>query len=143
MFLGKGVQQLYRRTPIPKCDFNKVAKQSNFIEIAIRHRIRNRNPVNLLHIFRTPFPKNISVRLLLALEFQVSIRQYQHLMLTIKFIEWYYFADLIYVSSSANIYQPQNTFSVEKNSHYIDFHLLNSLAFLIKLFSVQNNRDKM
>ena len=31
--------------------------QSNFIEIALRHRC---SPVNLLHIFRTPFPSNTS-----------------------------------------------------------------------------------
>ena len=35
------------------CDFNK---------IALRHRC---SPANLLHIFRTPFPKNISIRLFL------------------------------------------------------------------------------
>ena len=30
------MQQIYRRTPMPKCNFNKVAKlQSNFIEIAL------------------------------------------------------------------------------------------------------------
>ena len=38
---------------MPKCDFDKVAR--NFIEIALRHGC---SPVNLLHIFRTPFPKN-------------------------------------------------------------------------------------
>ena len=55
---------------MPKCNFNKVAKQSvisiklqsNFIEITLRHGC---SPVNLLHIFRTPFPKNNSGRLLL------------------------------------------------------------------------------
>ena len=26
VFLGKNVQQIYRRTPTAKCDFNKVAK---------------------------------------------------------------------------------------------------------------------
>ena len=36
--------------------------QSNFIEITLRH---GRSPVNLLHIFRTPFPKNNPGRLLL------------------------------------------------------------------------------
>ena len=36
--------------------------QSNFIEIALRYGC---SPVNLLHIFRTPFPKNTSGRLLL------------------------------------------------------------------------------
>ena len=40
---------------MPKCDFNKVAKQHGCF------------PVNLLHIFRIPFPKNTSERLLLQL----------------------------------------------------------------------------
>ena len=31
--------------------------QANFIEITLRHEC---SPVNLLHIFRTPFPKNMS-----------------------------------------------------------------------------------
>ena len=37
---------------MPKCDFD-----SNFIEIILRHWCP---PVNLLHIFRTPFPKSTS-----------------------------------------------------------------------------------
>ena len=36
--------------------------QSNFIEIALRHGC---SPANLLHIFRTPFPRNTSRVLLL------------------------------------------------------------------------------
>ena len=48
---------------MPKCDL-----QSNFIEIALRHGC---SPVNLLHIFRTPFPKNTSGRLLLHLQFLI------------------------------------------------------------------------
>ena len=39
---------------MPKCDFNKVAFW------------HGPSPVNLLHIFRTPFPKNTSGRLLLS-----------------------------------------------------------------------------
>ena len=35
--------------------------QSNFIEIAFPHGC---SPVNLLHLFRTPFPKNTSGGLL-------------------------------------------------------------------------------
>ena len=66
----ENMQQFYRRTPMPKCDFNKVAMKcdfnkvafSNFIETALRHGCY---PVNLLHIFRTPFPENTSVWLLL------------------------------------------------------------------------------
>ena len=60
---------------MPKYDFNKVATLKlqisnnkvanfNFIEIALRHGC---SPVNLLHIFRKPFPKNTSGRLLLII----------------------------------------------------------------------------
>ena len=76
---SENIQQNYKRTPMLKCDFNKFAKekftgerpcrsvisiklQSNFIEIALRHGC---SPVNLLHIFRTPFLKNTSGRVLL------------------------------------------------------------------------------
>ena len=47
---------------MPKCDFNKVVKQSNFIEIALRHEC---SPVNLLDIFRTAYRRNTSGWLLL------------------------------------------------------------------------------
>ena len=59
---SENMQQIYTRTPMHKCDFNKVAKQSNFIDIALQHGCSS---VNLLHIFRTPFPKNTSWWLLL------------------------------------------------------------------------------
>ena len=44
---------------MPKCDFK-------VIEITLRHGY---SPVNLLHIFRTAFPKNTSAELLLQMEF--------------------------------------------------------------------------
>ena len=56
---SENMQQIYRRTPMPKCDFNKVG---NFIEITLRHGC---SPVNLLHISRTSFPRNPSGWLLL------------------------------------------------------------------------------
>ena len=43
------MQQIYRRTPTPKCDYNEVAK--------LRHGC---SPVNFLHIFRTPLLRNTS-----------------------------------------------------------------------------------
>ena len=47
---------------MPKCDLND-ALQSNFIEIILWHGC---SPVNVLHVFRTPFLKNTSERLLLT-----------------------------------------------------------------------------
>ena len=48
---------------ISKCDFNEVAKQ-------LRHGC---SPVNLLHIFRTPFPKTSSGGLLLLIALLPSV----------------------------------------------------------------------
>ena len=68
---SENMQQIYRGIPMPKFDFNKVAKAtllkphfafSNFIKISLRYGC---SPINLLHIFRTPFPENITRRLLL------------------------------------------------------------------------------
>ena len=61
---SENMQQNYRMTPMPKCDFKKVALLCNFIEIALRHGC---SPANLRHIFRTPFLKNTSERLLLLI----------------------------------------------------------------------------
>ena len=57
---SENMLQICRRTPMPNCDFNKVAKQRS--EITLRHGC---SPVNFLHIFRTSFTKNTSGRLLL------------------------------------------------------------------------------
>ena len=48
---------------MPKCDFNNVALQ-------LRH---GSSPVNLLHIFRIPFPKNTSEWLLLTFECKLIV----------------------------------------------------------------------
>ena len=68
-------QQIYRRTSMPKCDFIILLVQnqpsrgvlrkrcSNFIKIILR---RGCFPVNLLHIFRTLFPKNTPEGLFLS-----------------------------------------------------------------------------
>ena len=53
---SENMEQIYRRIPIPKCDF---------IKITLR---RGCSSVNLLHIFRTPFTKNTSGCLLLSIE---------------------------------------------------------------------------
>ena len=47
----------------------KVNLQNNFIEITLRHGC---SPVNLLHIFRTPFPRNTSEWLLLRYPFNLK-----------------------------------------------------------------------
>ena len=58
---SENMQQIFRRTPILKCYFNKVAKQP---EITLWCRY---SPVNSLHIFRKSFCKNTSGRMLLIL----------------------------------------------------------------------------
>ena len=72
-------QQIYRRTPMPKCDFNKVAEQSSFIEIALRHGC---SPVNLMHIFRTLFSKNPTGGLLLMLSETLIYKLFGHFKLS-------------------------------------------------------------
>ena len=52
---SENMQQIYRRTPMPICDFNKVAKQL-YWNLTSAWCF----PVNLLHIFRTPFSTNTS-----------------------------------------------------------------------------------
>ena len=48
---AENMQKIYRRTPMSKL-------QSNFIDITLRHGYSG---VDLLHILRTPFPKNLSL----------------------------------------------------------------------------------
>ena len=59
--LPKGCQFFENIPFIKKKGAVSVKFQSNFIEMADRHGC---SPVNLLHFFRTPFPKNTSGELL-------------------------------------------------------------------------------
>ena len=64
VFLRKGILKICRKfTGEHPCrSVISIKLQSNFIKIALRHRC---SPVNLLQIFRTPFPRNTSGWLLL------------------------------------------------------------------------------
>ena len=66
VFLGKGVLNIcIKFTGENLCQSGiSIKLQSNFTEIALRHGC---SPVNLLHIFRTPFYKNTCEWLLLPL----------------------------------------------------------------------------
>ena len=59
---SKTLQQMYRKKPCRR--FISIKLLCNFIEIAHWHGCF---PVNLLHIFKTPFPRNTSGLLLLLL----------------------------------------------------------------------------
>ena len=59
--------QIFRRTSLPKCDFNKVVKQLHWPY-----------PVNMLHIFRTLFPKNTSGGLLLYIFSDIKKKSSEH-----------------------------------------------------------------
>ena len=66
----QNMQQIYPRTLMPRYNFNKVAKQllqSNYIKITLKHGF---SPVNLLHIFRISFYKNITRWLLMITYFK-------------------------------------------------------------------------
>ena len=75
VFLGKGVLKICSEfteehpcrsaisIKVSKCNFNKVA--CNFTQIALRHGC---SPINLLYIFRTPFPKNTSGGMIFSLK---------------------------------------------------------------------------
>ena len=65
VFLGEGVLKIWRNDTVEQPCWSAISikLQSNFIEITLRHGC---SPVNLLHIFRTAFPKNTSEQLLLV-----------------------------------------------------------------------------
>ena len=73
VFLRKGVlkrcSQITRKHPYQSVISKKLT--CNFIEIALWHGC---SPVNLLHIFRTPFPKNTSGRLLVKLDIFKTVK---------------------------------------------------------------------
>ena len=52
---SENMQKIYKKIPIPKCDFNKVAKQLYWNRTSAWC-----SPVNLLYVFGTPFPKKTS-----------------------------------------------------------------------------------
>ena len=62
VFLGKGVLKICAKFMGEHPCQSGISIQSNFIEITLRHRC---SIANLLHFFRTAFPKNSSKRLLL------------------------------------------------------------------------------
>ena len=86
MFLGKGVLKICSKfTGARPCwSVISVNLQRNFIEITLRHGY---SPVNLLHIFRTPFTKNTSGWLLLDFDIQIEylIIQYFDFRASLKF----------------------------------------------------------
>ena len=83
VFLGKGVMKIFFKfTGEHPCrSVISIKLQSNFIEITLPHGC---SPVNSLHIFRTPFLKNTSKRLLPihTWKLQVCLNEYELLVET-------------------------------------------------------------
>ena len=71
---SENMQPVYSRTPMPK--MISIKFQSNSIGIALRHRC---SPVNLLHIFRTPFPTNTSLFLMTVSQYLGIIQIWRNL----------------------------------------------------------------
>ena len=78
VFLGKGVLKICNRfTGEHPCRSAILIKlQSNFVEIALQHGC---SPVNLLHIFRTPFPKNTSGWRKISISYQGMLHKFGQL----------------------------------------------------------------
>ena len=74
VYVLKGVLKIYSKFTgeYPCRRVISIKMFCNFIEITLRHGY---SPVTLLHIFRTPFPKNTSERLLLI---NVHCRKFKH-----------------------------------------------------------------
>ena len=84
VFLEKGVLKICCKfTGEHSCrSAISIKLQSNYIEITLRHGC---SPVNLLHLFRTPFLKNTSGRLLLHLKYiKVFSQRNSYIPLTLK-----------------------------------------------------------
>ena len=64
---SENMQEIYEH---PRWSAISIELQSNFIEITLQHGC---SPVTLLHIFRTPFHKKTSGRLLLLVHFFPTI----------------------------------------------------------------------
>ena len=80
VFFGKGVLKICSKFTGKHPCRNAISR--NFIEIALRHGC---SPVNLLHISRTPFPRNTSGWLLLEIGF-FKILKFDRLLFRFKFI---------------------------------------------------------
>ena len=74
---SENMQQIYKRTRMPKCDVNKVAQQ--FYRNQTSAWVHGCSPVNLLHISRTPFPNNTSGWLLLFSAFWIYLVRNGHI----------------------------------------------------------------
>ena len=92
-FLGKGVLKICRKVTReqPYWSAISIKLQSNFIEIPLRH---GSSPVNLLHIFRTPYLKSTSEWLLLSIVTRLGNKYFWLLLNSRKFPETYYFIPL-------------------------------------------------
>ena len=78
MFLGKSVLKICSKFigEHPYQSAISIKLQSNFIEITLRHGC---SPVNLRHMFKTPFPKNTSAGMLLEVKQLRSEGKFAHL----------------------------------------------------------------
>ena len=98
-----------------KCDFNKVALQSNFIEVTLRHGL---SPVILLHIFRTLFHMNTSGGLLLhriIIKIKSGLSRGDRLREDVRYENWFYlktvFFYILNLISADNYHKPLVLFS--------------------------------
>ena len=108
------MQQIYRRTPMPKCNFNIVVKQLYWNRTSVWC-----STANLLHIFRIPFLKNTSRRLLLHYLLDTQSKSINRHLPSI-FFDWFTFSGNLHryeTRWSANNHLNIPTFRAQKYGH--------------------------
>ena len=136
MFLGKGAPKICSKfTGEHPCrSAISIKLQSNFIEITFQHGCPL---VNLLHIFRTPFPKNIYGRLLLFV-----LTRWLHLVLQLRII--FLVVDFKYVDRFAGNFVSflfyveifrKNCITIENNDKF--FINIFPIFFVISIYNVK------
>ena len=93
VFLGNGVLKICRKFARENLCWSAISIKllCNFIEIPLRHAC---SPVNLLHIFRTPYLKSTSEWLLLSIVTRLGNKYFWLLLNSREFPETYYFIPL-------------------------------------------------
>ena len=119
VFSGKGVLKICSKFTgkYPCQSVISIKLQSNFIEITLQHEC---SPVKLLHIFRTPFPKNT----------------YRGLLLILKWCNRIWTQFFFQQSYSIKVLEPLGQYNHVKNINMINWNELMYLVYMKRQWQI-------